>query len=133
MSNVHRGMAMGEVGERPANIIALVSQEVERIQEESKYDITVGLLVIEKGSKEAETKNLYQKILNKHEKGFSVPKRKRNIIQDSDDDDDHHNVQDSDGELDYEIKNYRNWKRIPRHYKHLGLWSSEDFEVKSDF
>ena len=130
MSNVHRGMATGEVGERPANIIAVFWDEAERQQQESdKDDIAAGLLVIKKGSKEAETKNLYQKILNKHEKGFSVPKRKRNIIQDSDDDDDHHNVQDSDGELDYEIKNYRNWKRIPRHYKHLGLWSSEDFEV----
>ena len=65
-----------------------------------------------------------------------MTKRKRNIIQDSDDDDDHHveeeNVQDSKSELDYEIKFHRNRKRPPGHKKHLGLWTSEDFEVKSD-
>ena len=115
-------------------IIARFRQEAERLQEESKYDIATGLLVIEKGTKEAETKTLYQKILTKHEKGFSVPKRKRSIIQDSDDDDDieEENMQDSDGELDYELKYHRNRKRPPGHKKHLGLWGSKDFEVKND-
>ena len=59
MSNVHRVMAIEEVVKRPANnkeIIANFWQEAERLQQESKYDIAAGLLVIEKCSKEAETK-----------------------------------------------------------------------------
>ena len=93
--------------------------------------------MIEKGTtKEAETKTLHQKILTKYEKGFSVPKRKRSIIEDSDDDDDieEENMQDSDGELDdyYEFNHHRNRKRPPGHKKHLGLWGSKDFEVKNN-